>query len=57
ARALNKPNVTKFYELLKEIVETRHIPPENIYNADEKGVQLGIGKCAKVLVDRDQKTV
>jgi hypothetical protein len=32
------------------------IKPHNFYNMDEKGVQLGVGKQVKVLVDHDQKT-
>lgn len=33
------------------------IPPENIYNADEKGIQLGVGKSVAAIVDRNQKNV
>ncbi|KIM39178.1 hypothetical protein M413DRAFT_75369, partial [Hebeloma cylindrosporum] len=33
------------------------IPPENIYNADEKGVQLGVRKSVAAIVDRNQKNV
>ena len=28
-----------------------------MYNIDEKGIQLGVGKRTLVLVDRDQKNV
>jgi hypothetical protein len=31
--------------------------PQNIYNMDEKGIQMGVGKRSLVLVDRDQKLV
>lgn len=47
----------KFYDLLETIVTKQNIPPENIYNPDEKGVQLGKGNKTQVLVDRDQKVV
>jgi hypothetical protein len=57
AQAVNRTVVSEFYDILQELVETYQIPPENIYNMDEKGIQLGIGKRVKVLVDRDQKTV
>jgi hypothetical protein len=33
------------------------IPAENIYNMDEKGIQLGVGQKVKAFVDRDQKEV
>lgn len=57
ARALNKTQVTEFFDILKDLTEQYHIKPHNIYNMDEKGLQLGVGKRAKVLVDRDQKSV
>lgn len=49
--------LAKFYDLLESIVTKHEIPPENIYNPDEKGVQLGKGNKTQVLVDRDQKVV
>lgn len=58
AQALNRENVASFFELLQEIDELESIPPENIHNTDEKGIQLGIGAShQRVLVDKDQKTV
>jgi hypothetical protein len=42
---------------LKDVVETHKIPAENIYNMDEKGIQLGIGQKVKAFVDCDQKDV
>jgi hypothetical protein len=38
------------------VIEEYSIPPENIYNMDEKGIQLGLGKRVAALVDHDQKT-
>ena len=46
-----------FYDNLKDILDKHDIPEENIYNMDEKGIQLGMGKRVHVMVDRDQKTV
>jgi hypothetical protein len=43
ASALNKTNVDGFYSLLMETINEFNISDENIYNMDEKGVQLGIG--------------
>lgn len=57
ARALNRTNVAEFFELLHKTVEQYNIQPENIYNMDEKGMQMGVGMRARVLVDRNQKTV
>jgi hypothetical protein len=57
AQSLNRTVVNEFFELIRDLIETHNIPPENIYNMDEKGVQLGIGKRIAALVDRDQKNV
>ncbi|KAF8200886.1 hypothetical protein BJ912DRAFT_921467 [Pholiota molesta] len=54
---LESCHVTEFFEILKDLTEKYHIKPHNIYNMDEKGLQLGVGKRARVLVDRDQKSV
>ncbi len=43
AGALNETVVAEFYQLLAETVEKYQVKPENIYNMDEKGVQLRIG--------------
>jgi hypothetical protein len=57
AKALNRPQVTEYFNILIELITKYNIIPSNIYNMDEKGVQLGIGKRTLVLVDRDQKTI
>ncbi|KAG2739241.1 hypothetical protein P692DRAFT_201677417, partial [Suillus brevipes Sb2] len=57
AKALNRPQVTEYFNILVELITKYNIIPSNIYNMDEKGVQLGIGKRTLVLVDRDQKTI
>lgn len=53
--------IAGFYDILEEVVNGKGpddvIPPENRYNPDEKGVQMGIGARTQVLVDRDQKVV
>ncbi|KAF8811877.1 hypothetical protein BYT27DRAFT_7221312 [Phlegmacium glaucopus] len=36
---------------------TFNIPIKNIYNMDEKGIQLGVGKHIAAIVDRNQKNV
>lgn len=57
ARALNPTVVKEFFGMLDELIEKYQIPAENIYNMDEKGVQLGIGKRIAALIDRSQKSV
>ena len=57
AGALNPAAVADFYEMLGDITKEYNIPEENIYNMDEKGVQLGVGGRVLALVDRDQKSV
>ena len=57
AQSLNPTAVAGFYDNLKDILDKYDIPEENIYNMDEKGIQLGMGKRVCAMVDRDQKTV
>ena len=57
AASLNPTLVNEYFDLLEETIERYNIPPENIYNMDEKGIQLGIGQKVKAFVDRDQKDV
>jgi hypothetical protein len=56
AQALNPTVVGEYFSLLRETMEEYQIKPENIYNMDEKGVQLSIGSRVAALVDRDQKS-
>lgn len=57
AQALNRSTVDGYFNLLSHIIRQYNISPANIYNMDEKGLQLGIGSRARVLVDRNQKSV
>lgn len=57
ARALNPVAVHEYFTLLRETIEGYDIKPQNIYNMDEKGIQLGVGEKIKAIVDRDQKAV
>lgn len=57
AQALNPTAVSEFYDILEELVDEYKITEENIYNMDEKGIQLGMGKRVRAFVDRDQKSV
>jgi hypothetical protein len=56
ARALNANIVGDFFEKLQEVISEYKIQPENIYNMDKKGVQLGQGQSVKAIVDWDLKT-
>ena len=55
AKALNPSAVNGFFNMLAEVIAEYNILPENIYNMDEKGLQLGIGARITAMVDRDQK--
>ena len=57
AQALNEVAVDHYFQMLKDTIDEFNISPENIYNMDEKGIQLGAGKRIMAIVDRDQKTV
>lgn len=57
AQALNTSKIDEFYDVLKDLTTKYHIPPENMYNADEKGALMGIGKPVAALFDRSQQTL
>ena len=57
AASLNPHAVHQYFQLLEELITSYQVHPANIYNMDEKGIQLGIGNRTKVLVDRDQKQI
>ncbi|PPQ85653.1 hypothetical protein CVT25_012785 [Psilocybe cyanescens] len=57
AQALNRAVVSEFYSMLGDLINQYEITPENLYNSDEKGIQLGIGKSVGAIVDRNQKNV
>jgi hypothetical protein len=57
AASLNPTLVNEYYDLLETTIKEYDIPVENIYNMDEKGIQLGIGQKVKAFVDHDQKDV
>ena len=40
-----------------DVIKEHDILPENIYNMDEKGIQLGIGAKITAMVDHSQKSV
>ena len=57
AKALNQFAVDEFFNTLTDVIQEYNITPGNIYNMDEKGIQLRI--CARItaMIDPDQKTV
>ncbi|CAK5281220.1 unnamed protein product [Mycena citricolor] len=57
ARQLNPNTVNPYFDMLEETIHTYSIKCSNIYNMDEKGIQLGDSGRTKVLADRDQKQV
>ncbi len=59
AKAFNYTTVQGHFKLLKEHMETYNIPWENVYNMDEKGIQLGGGRRGsqqKFFFSRDDKS-
>ena len=54
AASLNLALVNEYFDILVDTVKTYNISAENIYNMDEKGIQLSIGQKAKAFVDRDK---
>lgn len=44
AQAFNRTTVTEHFKLLSETMARMDIPWENVYNMDEKGLQLGGGR-------------
>jgi len=57
AKALNETTVKEFFDMIVDVIKEYNILPENIYNMDEKGIQLGIGARITAMIDRDQQTV
>jgi len=51
AQPLNPAAVLNFYDTLNDLVMKYEITKENIYNMDEKGIQLGMGKRVHAMVD------
>lgn len=57
AKSVNYTSVQGFFQIYDEIIHQYNIPPENIYNCDEKGMQLGVGRQIKAIIDCEQKNV
>ncbi|CAK5265843.1 unnamed protein product [Mycena citricolor] len=57
AKSLVKPVVHSYFAMLREVINKYQIKPANIYNMDEKGIQLGVAGRIAFVVDRDQKNV
>lgn len=58
AQAFNLATVDHHFELLRAFLQEHQIPWENVYNMDEKGIQLGGGRKGnrqKYFYSRDQK--
>ncbi|CAH2100084.1 unnamed protein product [Euphydryas editha] len=56
ARAFNKPQVMKFFELLEKLVTDNEIPPSKIYNMDESGLST-VQKPPKIFAQKGKKQV
>jgi len=45
ANNANSATISRFYDMYEEVVKEFNIPKENVYNMDEKGIQLGGGEA------------
>ena len=57
AQALNPTAVSEFYDILEELIDEYKITEENIYNMDEKDIQLGMGKRVHAFMNHDQQSI
>jgi len=57
ANNANPATIRCFYDIYEEVVKEFNILKENIYNMDEKRIQLGVGKQVASIIDCDQKEV
>jgi hypothetical protein len=44
--------VTTYFQQLQEVIQTNGIPPDDIWNMDETGFRIGIGKDALIITKR-----
>jgi len=57
AKALNQMVAEGFYDTLECVVKEFDIKPDNMWNMDKKGVQLGIETKVAAIIDRNQAAV
>ncbi|KAF5342713.1 hypothetical protein D9758_015870 [Tetrapyrgos nigripes] len=57
AKALNQKTANDHFDLLESTIKEFNIDLEHMWNMDERGIQLGIGRWIAALVDREQKSV
>lgn len=57
AQGFNRPNVEKFFNLLKSVMDKYNFPAHRIFNVDETGVTTVQTKCSKVLAQKGRRQV
>lgn len=57
ARAFNKPVVTKFFKLLKEVYTKYNYAPHRIFNVDETSISTVPGRNSRILAKKGSKQV
>lgn len=57
AQGFNKPNVEKFFQLLKSVMDRHNFPAHRIFNVDETGVTTVQTKSSKVLAQKGRRQV
>jgi Tc5 transposase DNA-binding domain len=53
-RAMNKERISDFFDKFKKICDTHGIQKEDIWNMDETGLRVGVGRGQWVIVPTDQ---
>ncbi|KAI5696380.1 hypothetical protein M8J76_000510 [Diaphorina citri] len=57
ARAFNRPNVTKFFNILTDVQKDRVYPPHRVFNVDETGLTTVQSKSSKVFALKGRRQV
>ncbi|CAH1975097.1 unnamed protein product [Acanthoscelides obtectus] len=57
ASGFNRPQVERFFENLRDVIEKNNILPEHMYNVDETGIQTSRNRPPKVISLKGKKGV
>ena len=57
ARAFNRANVSRFFDLLEEVLDSGRFPPHRIFNCDETGLTTVQAKSSKVFAEKGRRQV
>lgn len=57
AMGFNRPNVNRFFDLLKDIVDKHKLTQDRIYNSDETGISVNPKGHSKIIATRGKRQV